>query len=460
MNRHMSWQRFVAVMGVVLLVAVVGSRSPDVWADPKGFVFKPLVYLGDPTPGGDTFLAAFTSNVINDRGDVLFGSNVTAEEEGLFLLRKGDIAEIARARKDAPGGGVYDFSFLAPASLNDMGDVGFVWLLENFCFPDPSDPSNECPPIGVNAGVYRFSQSTRTATPVVRPGVSPAPGGELFAGAHFGVNLNNRGDLVFTGIIPTDQSIPLPDDSGLGVGVFKANKNGHISGVVGPGYPVPGGGVFDWAFGPWMNDRGDVAFTGHVAGEECRAEDFPPPEILIACLRSVYVKKAATGNIRSIAHAGDPAPGGRMYREAQSPVINERGDIVFLGDLTPPPATGLVTGVYLHSGGQTIAVARPDDPMPGGGAFVTAGNVGGWQIHMNNAGEVVFNAALDTDDNTDDIPDTGLYVWSHGSLRLVARTGTVIPGVGTIAHLGMNVATVGGPSVFVPNSGANNNDRG
>jgi hypothetical protein len=230
--------------------------------------------------------------------------------------------------------------------------------------------------------------------------------------------------------------------------------------VVGPGDPVPGGGVFDWAFGPWINDGGDVAFTGHVAGEACRAEGLPPPEVLIACLRSVYVKKAATGNIRSIAHAGDPAPGGGMYREAQSPVINDRGDIVFLGDLTPPPATGLVTGVYLHSGGQTIAVARPDDPMPGGGAFVTAGNVGGWQIHVNNAGEVVFNAALDTDDNEDDIPDTGLYVWSHGSLRLVARTGTVIHGVGTIAHLGMNVATVGGPSMFVPNSGAHNNDRG
>ena len=102
-----------------------------------------------------------------------------------------------------------------------------------------------------------------------------------------------------------------------------------------------------------------------------------------------------------------------------------------------PP--GMVTGVYLHSGGETIAVARPGDPMPGGGAFVTASNIIGWQIHVNNVGEVVFNATLDTDDNEDDIPDTGLYVWSHGSLRLVARTGTVIPGVGTIAHLVMNV---------------------
>jgi hypothetical protein len=209
-----------------------------------------------------------------------------------------------------------------------------------------------------------------------------------------------------------------------------------------------------------MNDGGDVAFMGHVADEECRAEGFLPQAILIACLGSVYVKDAATGDIRSIAHAGDPAPGGGVYRNAFSPVINDRGDIVFLGDLTPPPSANQVTGVYLHSGGETIPVARPGDPMPGGGRLVTASHIHGWQIHVNNAGEVVFNATLDTDDNDDDIPDTGLYMWSHGSLRLVARTGTVIQGAGTIAHLVMNVLVVQQSPVFIPNSGAHNNDRG
>jgi hypothetical protein len=63
-------------------------------------------------------------------------------------------------------------------------------------------------------------------------------------------------------------------------------------------------------------------------------------------------------------------------------------------------------------------------------------------------------------DNGDPIPDTGLYAWSRGLLHLVARTGTVIPGVGTIAGLRMNVLRVAPPPVFVPNSGAHNNDRG
>jgi hypothetical protein len=52
MSRHTFWQRLVAVLGVALLVAVGGSRSPAVWADPKGYVFTPLVFLGDPAPGG------------------------------------------------------------------------------------------------------------------------------------------------------------------------------------------------------------------------------------------------------------------------------------------------------------------------------------------------------------------------------------------------------------------------
>jgi hypothetical protein len=100
MNRHTSWPRTVAVVGVALLVAVVGGRSPDVFADPQGFVFTPLVFPGTPTPQvGDTFLDVFESDRINNRGDVLFVTAVTREEEfGLFLLCEGEIAQIARQR--------------------------------------------------------------------------------------------------------------------------------------------------------------------------------------------------------------------------------------------------------------------------------------------------------------------------------------------------------------------------
>jgi hypothetical protein len=273
MKRYTSWQRLVAVVGIALLVAVLRSTSlPVVSADQKGYVFTPLAFLGTPTPQeGDTFLAVFESNRVNDRGDVLFGTEVPREvptefEFGLFLLHKGEISQITRSGEPAPGGGVFDFAFLSPTTLNDQGDAGFIFLLDPFSFP-----------VGVNAGVYRFSQSTHTSTPVMIPGETKAPGGQLFAGATFGVSLNNWGDLVFPGIVPTDKGIHLPDEDyiGLGEGVFKATQKGHIVSVVSPGDPAPGGGVFDVAAGPWMNNGGDVAFTGHVAGEECRADGSP-----------------------------------------------------------------------------------------------------------------------------------------------------------------------------------------
>src|SRR6185295_7603535 len=50
------------------------------------------------------------------------------------------------------------------------------------------------------------------------------------------------------------------------------------------------------------------------------------------------------------------------------------------------------------------AIARPGDPMPGGGNFVTASFALAGNLYMNNPGEVVFNAKLDTDENKDNIP--------------------------------------------------------
>ena len=65
---------------------------------------------------------------------------------------------------------------------------------------------------------------------------------------------------------------------------------------------------------------------------------------------------------------------------------------------------------------------------------------------------MTFAAALDT--GPAETPDTGLYVRVGGVLRLVARTGTVIPGVGTVAGL------VNSLGITFPSSGAIINNRG
>jgi hypothetical protein len=426
---------------------------------PGAFSYQLLATLGEPAPGEAGFwINDFEPATINNRGDVLFGADLgttpdlsTNYGEGVFLQSKGQASLLARATADAPGGGSFDFLLLGPTTLNDEGDAAFDFTLSPFSSP-----------IGVNSGVYRYSHQSQTVTPVVVPGVTSAPGGVTFAGAFFGPSLNNGGDLIFPGIVPTAQGIHLPDEPyvGLGIGLFRADKHGDISNVVSPGDAAPGGGTFDFANAPWVNDGGDVAFIGHVAGEEVGSTGSPPQAAIINTLGSLYVQDAATGAIRSIAHAGDSAPGGGVFRQAISPVMNNRGDIVFIGDLTTPPDANQVTGVYLSSKGQIIPIARPGDPMPGGGHLVTASTLGGAQIHINNGGEVVFNAVLDTDVNGDGTLDTGVFVWSHGDLQLVARTDTVIPGVGTVSALVMGVIVIPAPPVLVPNSGAVSNDRG
>jgi len=173
------------------------------------------------------------------------------------------------------------------------------------------------------------------------------------------------------------------------------------------GDPAPGG-TFDFARAPSINDGGDIAFQAHLDGE-------PLGEALSS---SVYLKRAATGAIQSIAHQGEAAPGGGTFLYASGPVINNLGQVAFVGGLTSTTA-----GVFLFSAGAVVPIARPGDPMPGGGYLVKALR-GSPVLHLSKAGDLSFFAALNTG-------DLGLYVSSRGVLRLVAGTGTVMPGVGT-----------------------------
>ncbi len=357
--------------------AVSGAR--------EAFEFTPLAFLGDPAPGGGTFVNDLEPYQLNALGASTFGADLDAGGEGIFLARSGVISEIARSGEPAPGGGTFGPFFLGTPGINDAGEVAFVFHLE------PEDSPFE------NAGLYRFSPIPGVVTPVVIPGITPMPGGGVFAGVLAHAILNNGGDIVFTGSVP----------EGLGVAAFRAGGDGNISSIASPGDPAPGG-TFDFARAPSINDGGDIAFQAHLDGE-------PLGEALSS---SVYLKRAATGAIQSIAHQGEAAPGGGTFLYASGPVINNLGQVAFVGGLTSTTA-----GVFLFSAGAVVPIARPGDPMPGGGYLVKALR-GSPVLHLSKAGDLSFFAALNTG-------DLGLYVSSRGVLRLVAGTGTVMPGVGT-----------------------------
>lgn len=117
MHTISSLPRRIGFLAVLTLCGAAGPTNQDMSAQADGYAFAPVAFLGDPAPGGGTFLDVFESNVINNRGDVLFGSNVTADEEqGIFLRprRVNTIAEIARVGEPAPGAGVFGVGFGHP----------------------------------------------------------------------------------------------------------------------------------------------------------------------------------------------------------------------------------------------------------------------------------------------------------------------------------------------------------
>jgi hypothetical protein len=382
---------------------------------------KVIARLGDPAPGGFIYDFDFEPYALSDSGQVAFAAdffdpNSFASGEGAFLNDGTTTQVLAKTGDPAPGGGIFGLGVWVNIGLNERGDAAFAFALDPFIHP-----------AGLNSGVYRWDASSQSLSAVVAPFVTPAPTGGPFLGAYTHATLDQRGQVAFAGIIPTDAGTT----PGLGMGVFLAHTDGVIEKVAAPGDPAPGSSVFDFADTPALNASGTIVFSGHVRGEECLTS--LPQTVAIHCDQSLYLRRP-DGSMVSLVHAGDPAPGGGTFRSAFEPVINSRGDVLFRGDLTPPPDRGLATGFFLWRDGQVIAIARPGQEMPGGGNLVrTAFQHGNWT--MNDSGDVAFSALLDSDSLGLGDFDMGLYVWSSGSLRLVARTGMDFPGLGTLIKL-------------------------
>jgi hypothetical protein len=137
----------------------------------------------------------------------------------------------------------------------------------------------------------------------------------------------------------------------------------------------------------------------------------------------------------------------------------EHAAFALRGDLPPAPDVYNALGVFVDSRGAITAVARPVDAMPGGGHLVSASSVNS-NSHINDVGDVVFAATLDSDADADGTRDTGIFHWSRGKLDVIARSGTVIPGVGTIYQFTATSITFPPPPSVNPIAGLTSNNAG
>jgi hypothetical protein len=422
------------IMGVRPFVPSPPAARKSVSADRKQMaadrwdhlIIEPIANIGDPAPGGGSFSKSFEPWALNGRGEITFAADLSTGGQGVFLATNGTergLSLIARAGQTAPGGGTLEEGPLGYTSMNNAGDVVFSFGLKPFL---PAELRG----FG-RAGLYHYAHADRSLRALVIPGATAVADIGVLQSTGMHATVNGAGSVVFTGIVRTTSgSSP---SSGLGAAIFLADRNGRVTKIVAPGDPAPGGARFDFAENPWINDAGDIAFGGHVTGDECINIAAIGP----ACAESVFLKRATSVSVESIAHQGEQVPGGSLLRWAWGPLLNNRGDLVFMGEVAPPPGLGTARGIYIFSRGATMPVAFPGDVMSDGRSVKTVNPAGGTgNYSLNNLGEVGFNASLANG-------DSGLYVWSEGMLHLVAGTGTVIPHVGTVSSV-VNFAVNGG----------------
>ena len=268
------------------------------------------------------------------------------------------------------------------------------------------------------------------ASAVFLPG-DPAPGKTTFRGTDFHTDINNRGQIATVAIIDTADGNCTDTTAscfGLGRGVYTFDRFNNATKIAAPGDSAPGSiSTFDDAWDPNLNNPGDVIFGGHVHGEAC----VDGSDSALGCFESLYLYRAGTRRLSSIAHQGQPAPGGGNFKYAFNGRLNEAGDASFIGGLNEDQSEN---GVFLRKhDGTLLAVARVGDPLPGGTMKNASRNQGSHAI--DNAGNVAFSAVLDADSDHDGVDDSGVYLWSNGVIRAVVKTGTVIPKLGTVEHV-------------------------
>jgi hypothetical protein len=398
----------------ILLLSLMAILTQIALSQPSHYTFSTVANLQD-------YGGYFEPATINNRGQVLFAPALLSGGEGILLWDRGRITTIAKGGEptwdkglcwpptdpsDCP---VFGYTW-SPIQMNEHADVAFMMTRDGI--------NNVPTPYGINSGVYRYDAHSGVV-PIMVPG-TPAPGGGVFWGTFWFISINNRGDIYFPAMACTTTTLSYPSqacpDNGSGVlalGVYKANAKGQIAAVVKPGDAAPGGGYFDFANDPATNEGGDVAFVGHIFTDPCYGNlSFP-----YGCEDSVFFKKASTGVIVPIAKVGTPSPlPGKNYGDTFSPMVTPEGDVVFFSDLsTANDGSGHAVFFYTHR--KTIPIAWPGASMPGGGTFLNT--YAGQDIAVNSRGEIVFSATLA--DGTQ-----GIYLWRHGELSVVAKTGTRI----------------------------------
>lgn len=421
-----------------------GLHNPALSAG-KSYSFTKVAAFGETTPSGEQLTSYFVPYGLNDVGDAFFQSQ-TASGTAIFRMPHGKPTEqFAGPGKSAPGGGTYTDGVMSlGTALNQHGDGVFKFLLDKseaeslpyglhqgvfrvdagsadvtVIRPGVTLAPNGQPfegshmYSGINAdrvvvfgGIIHTSKGIKipgepdsplgmgvftadaagNIRSIVSPG-DPAPGKKVFDFAENGF-INDHGDVAFGAHIAgescTTFGLKQAERIFCGESVYLYRKaSGRIVSIAHQGESAPGGGKYNLAFGPAINNSGDVVFIGDFS---------TAPDILT----NTGVFLWSRGSTIAIARSGDSLPGGGKMVSASGYVqgysLNDRGEVFFFATIdTDRDGDGQNdSGVFVWKDGVTRTIVRTGQKLAGLGtvSLISFGQGFGSAV-SNNHGEVL-----------------------------------------------------------------------
>ena len=322
-------------VGVLTRHGADGADGAVFWTYDGG-VLSPRVREGQALPGGtvDQIYGAKLADGQASLAINLTGGQSPFGENALVRVNPDDAAGVPTAltlKGEAlpTGGTIATFYEDAP---DGAGGVTVLFL--------PSGEDNRD-----REGLLRVDGTTRTV--LAQEGQAVAgPGGPQTLLSIFRPTANARGEVAFAGLVG--------DAGGGSDGAILAADGRSVRVVAVENQVVPGVGELSFVVGhsgePALSDSGRVAFNASYLpatppapapadeGGPAGAEEFDRRGLFAADL-------AGSGDLRLIASAGRPAPGGGEFRSFGTPRLNAAGQIAFSAEVATNP------GSFADSGG-------------------------------------------------------------------------------------------------------------
>jgi len=369
--------------------SVAAAAPPPAAGAPRPVAaIRLLVRTGDRAPDGGTF-TVLADPALNDRGDIAFGGQTSAQEaaQALYLRRDGRITTLVAAGRRVSTGGA--FSTFSDAVLNNRGTVIFLGRTTDRA---------------ARLGIYTARNGA--VVPVVATGQS-APSGGVFTD-FANPTINDHDVIAFVG-----------RTNGTGQEGIFTNIEGTTTIAVMGGWPAPTGGLFQFFLdgSPALNDRGQIAFVAATTEHSTQG---------------VYV--LSEGRIASVVTTDDTAPVGGPFTEFGFVTVTDAGTVGFVGRTA---RSAVREALYATGRAVLVTLARQGETVDGA-VLTTFTNAA-----MNNAEDMVFEPGMP------DVFPHAVYLARRTGVAVLVRAGEAAPGGGRWTAFSQPVVNDHGAVAFI-----------